>query len=69
MGRLQWPTIQLDGGASALHYRYLLADGLIEQLPGGVALIMGVPQAVNFGITQAGIEFINKWFGAEPLND
>ena len=70
----QRPWIQLPGGGSVLSYRYLLADGLIEELGavGGVHTtftVGGVPQAANFGITQAGIEFINKWFGAEPLDD
>lgn len=65
----QRPVIVMPGGGSALHYRYLLIDGLIEEVPGQVQVVLaGVPQTLNFGITEAGMRFVHKWFGAEPLD-
>jgi hypothetical protein len=64
---VQTLTIQLPGGGASLLYRYLLADGLIKDVTTGTVKIMGVPAALQFQITPKGVEFVNKWFNAEPV--
>jgi hypothetical protein len=59
--------IQLPGGGMGLLYHYLVTDGLIADVTQATIEIMGVPAALTFRITPRGVDFVQKWFTAEPL--
>jgi hypothetical protein len=61
--------ITLPGGLEIL-LSYLLRDGLLVKLgpsPGGNVVSMGVAQRTDYGLTQAGREFVDRYVGAELL--
>ncbi|MFJ2292124.1 HNH endonuclease [Streptomyces sp. NPDC087894] len=63
------PVIQLSAG-SWLHLMYLIRDGYLRQVQtGGARLeIGGVTAVETFQLTPAGVELVQRWAAAQPLD-
>lgn len=68
---LEGGHLVLPGGMILL-LRYLIDDGLIEQIQprgAGQVLVMGMPTHEYFRLTNEGGEFIDRWLRAQDLED
>ncbi len=45
----------------------LISDGYLEIVKQPESFVFGVVSAIEYGLTDAGVELIDLWIGAQPL--